>query len=608
MANPIPDSLSFVDLALAYSGQTFLLDESSSFDAPRLQTGQHQESTRRVSSPIYPLARKVDLTLSDLFNLSQSTIHQLSHTSVRSMEQLQSCQEKSLVQQESYQGKHKELGGSTHQLIRKIDEMTLDFSEPELHQPAKMSVSQFLEKAWEADQLMNQVDKMNEAKAVATVNHVLTFPVTKAIELSITGLQHLSEKNDSIKAICQKMGSVYLSIKASVPSALKDKMKDFAQGWREANQKEAAFLQQHLGIPIELTRQYKEDCLDNLLALSMQGVARVSLRILFKDTSLSFFKSERFYITELKEKAISIKEKLKSNFESLFEFKSNNAKYPIEKLKGIISLSDRVNGFNPQLHHLSRVSFTQEHIYPIEHSISELSGFLFLNKDVFLIHVKKLESLDNINFFKMIAKTQELALNNRAKKLHLRAAFTYESERLESVLSKRYQVVDERHVVSLSETVNNYGFVEKTFDIPLPLNQQVCKEITWTQNLAKDYFINPKDFKGTLSKDLVVVQYHGVDAQSNYKWWQPVYQANQQFKVEDMMNQLAILREWGERTHVSIARIPAGSYIEMTHGRARSQVSLNESRPGNGVQYYFHDFDPDWIRATRSLPVSKSFE
>jgi adhesin HecA-like repeat protein len=117
----------------------------------------------------------------------------------------------------------------------------------------------------------------------------------------------------------------------------------------------------------------------------------------------------------------------------------------------------------------------------------------------------------------------------------------------------------------------------------------------------------PKIFNDVLSEDLVVVQYHGsgaVDVNRSYRWFMPASEANKLSTVEAVMDNSALLSKWGERTHVTVARIPAGEHVEMIHGKAIKQMDplRLEIRPGGGVQYRFRNFNPKWIVETRRLP------
>lgn len=71
--------------------------------------------------------------------------------------------------------------------------------------------------------------------------------------------------------------------------------------------------------------------------------------------------------------------------------------------------------------------------------------------------------------------------------------------------------------------------------------------------------------------------------------------------------ELALMPEWGERSFVSTARIPAGTRIDAYMGTARYQQDFTTPGrsiflSGKGTQILFKDFDPQWVRKTRPLP------
>lgn len=117
-----------------------------------------------------------------------------------------------------------------------------------------------------------------------------------------------------------------------------------------------------------------------------------------------------------------------------------------------------------------------------------------------------------------------------------------------------------------------------------------------------------KEFNGVLSKPLQLVSYHNgkaVGDKRSLKLWMSVDQANALATMESFADKLAVLKKFGEKTHVSYAEIPTGEYVKFMHGRARFQnddITL-EFRQGGGVQYCFEKFDTAWIKA--SLPLQK---
>ncbi len=119
-------------------------------------------------------------------------------------------------------------------------------------------------------------------------------------------------------------------------------------------------------------------------------------------------------------------------------------------------------------------------------------------------------------------------------------------------------------------------------------------------------FVKSKEFNGLLSKDLMIVRFSHVNPERTqlYRWWLPVSEANKFWTLEEMNNSVARLTKFGEITHVSIARVPAGEPVRFLHGKTAQQLDAlsNEVRLGGGTQYRFFDFDIKWILQTRELP------
>lgn len=134
-----------------------------------------------------------------------------------------------------------------------------------------------------------------------------------------------------------------------------------------------------------------------------------------------------------------------------------------------------------------------------------------------------------------------------------------------------------------------------------------CDYSATYKEAMSEFITTPKEFCGTLSHDLVVVQYHSslsLNEGRSLAWVMPASQANKLLTVEEVMNKVALLTKWGDRTHVTVAKIPKGECVEFLHGKAKPQFDLinNEIQHGGGVQYRFKDFDPRWIVETREIP------
>ena len=79
-------------------------------------------------------------------------------------------------------------------------------------------------------------------------------------------------------------------------------------------------------------------------------------------------------------------------------------------------------------------------------------------------------------------------------------------------------------------------------------------------------------------------------------------EANGISTIDDYMDKMALMSNWGARDNVSIAKIPAGTEIKYAVGTAREQIGAIESRPGGGLQMLFEQFDDSWVLETRPMP------
>ena len=125
---------------------------------------------------------------------------------------------------------------------------------------------------------------------------------------------------------------------------------------------------------------------------------------------------------------------------------------------------------------------------------------------------------------------------------------------------------------------------------------------------AKNEFTKLKEFNGTLTKDLLVVQYHSSEPLHEFrthKWFMPICEGNKHSTIDGIQDAVAKLSAYGEITEVTLARIPAGEPVRFLHGRAKEKINSlnNEIRPGDGVQYRFFDFDTKWIVESKKLPL-----
>ncbi len=97
------------------------------------------------------------------------------------------------------------------------------------------------------------------------------------------------------------------------------------------------------------------------------------------------------------------------------------------------------------------------------------------------------------------------------------------------------------------------------------------------------------EIKNVVDKDLYLVQFHS-DAKVGYgrslKYWTTFDEANGISTIDDYMDKMALLSDWGARDNVSIAKIPAGTKIKYAIGTAKEQVGAIESRTDGAYKCY----------------------
>lgn len=134
--------------------------------------------------------------------------------------------------------------------------------------------------------------------------------------------------------------------------------------------------------------------------------------------------------------------------------------------------------------------------------------------------------------------------------------------------------------------------------------------INYAKNYADDMqkFTHVHEFKGVLKESVRVINYHDAKPLGqgrSLKWAIPVNEANALATIEEVMQHAALISKWGERTHVTLSEIPAGTKVRFLHGAAKEQFHGTEFMKGGGTQYRFFDFDPKWIKEIREIPGLK---
>ncbi|MBQ4068115.1 MAG: hypothetical protein IJC76_02575, partial [Lachnospiraceae bacterium] len=118
-------------------------------------------------------------------------------------------------------------------------------------------------------------------------------------------------------------------------------------------------------------------------------------------------------------------------------------------------------------------------------------------------------------------------------------------------------------------------------------------------NFNSGYQINT-----VIDEDLYLVQFHSSAEVGNgrsLKFWTTTDEANSISTIDDYMDKMALLSDWGDRDYVSIAKVPSGTRVKFAIGTAKEQTSVIESRKGGGVQLLFEEFDESWIIDTRHM-------
>lgn len=104
---------------------------------------------------------------------------------------------------------------------------------------------------------------------------------------------------------------------------------------------------------------------------------------------------------------------------------------------------------------------------------------------------------------------------------------------------------------------------------------------------------------------MYIVQFHSnaeVGNGRSLKYWTTTDEANGISTIEEYMDKMALMSDWGARDNVSIAKIPAGTEVKYAIGTAKEQAGATETRPGKGLQLLFEYFDESWIIETKSIP------
>ena len=126
------------------------------------------------------------------------------------------------------------------------------------------------------------------------------------------------------------------------------------------------------------------------------------------------------------------------------------------------------------------------------------------------------------------------------------------------------------------------------------------KRISYAKHFENELlnFNEGYEIKQVLEKDLLLVQYHSnaeIGKGRTLKLWTTTSEANRFSTIDEVMDNLALLSMWGDRSMVSVAKVPAGTRVKHAIGTARKQINLetNEIREGGGLQILFEEFNPE---------------
>ena len=109
------------------------------------------------------------------------------------------------------------------------------------------------------------------------------------------------------------------------------------------------------------------------------------------------------------------------------------------------------------------------------------------------------------------------------------------------------------------------------------------------------------EIKNVIDEDLCLVQFHSnaeVGNGRSLKYWTTFDEANGISTVDDYMNKMALLSNWGARDNVSIAKIPAGTKIKYAIGTAKEQVGAIDQDLVGDYRYCLSNLMMDgfWIQ------------
>lgn len=168
------------------------------------------------------------------------------------------------------------------------------------------------------------------------------------------------------------------------------------------------------------------------------------------------------------------------------------------------------------------------------------------------------------------------------------------------------QYTEKSALNNLNNASQGLSKIEKTLvtsSIQESKNTRVDYSKTFDKEVAENFKEGYKIFSGPLKEDLFLVQFHGDTKARSLKYWTSLDQANKMSTMDDVVNQLALLPEWGNRNTVTIAKVSKGTTVNYCVGEAKDKTSkFGKIYKGDGDQYLFRDFDKSWVLKTRMIP------
>ena len=217
-----------------------------------------------------------------------------------------------------------------------------------------------------------------------------------------------------------------------------------------------------------------------------------------------------------------------------------------------------------------------------------------------------------INASESVAVETTEVIGSTDEAANVAAKITQEAEALEATTAE-VEGVTERAANLALENIDDVGKVSTTkptagaSSTPVEsgtkggLNSTTVKDYSYKFDKELVNFNDGYEIRNAVDKELILVQYSSDAPDASLGYWTTIDEANGISTLEDYMNKLALSKDWGNRNVVKVARIPAGTNVKYAVGTAREQLLIADPRPGGGIQYFFNQFDTNWITEVRNF-------